>query len=103
MLAVGAKGVISVASNIIPRQIQQMVDAALNDKFSDAREIHLQHYDLFKVLFLEGNPMGVKTAMRLLGTDTGEMRLPCCEVTSATRTAIRIVLFNLGLIQDNIA
>jgi len=103
MMAVGAQGVISVATNIIPKQIRQMVDAALENNLTEAREIHLRHYDLFKALFLEGNPMGVKTAMQLLGRDTGEMRLPCCPVTPGTRTALRIALFNLGLITDNIA
>jgi 4-hydroxy-tetrahydrodipicolinate synthase len=100
MLAVGAVGVISVATNIIPKQIRQMVDAGLKGDFAEARQIHLRHFELFKSLFLEGNPMGIKTAMNLLGRDTGEMRLPLCEVSAGTRNAIRMALFNTGLISD---
>ncbi|HVX84224.1 MAG TPA: 4-hydroxy-tetrahydrodipicolinate synthase [Phycisphaerae bacterium] len=103
MLAVGAAGVISVASNIIPRQIRQMVDAARAQRLDEAREIHLRHFELFKALFIEGNPMGIKTAMNILGRDTGDMRLPLCEVAAGTRGLIKAALFNAGLIQDNLA
>ncbi|MCL2648199.1 MAG: 4-hydroxy-tetrahydrodipicolinate synthase [Phycisphaerales bacterium] len=103
MMSVGAVGVISVATNVVPRQVRQMVDAALANDFAEAREIHLRHLELFKALFIEGNPMGVKTAMQILGRDSGEMRLPCCEVSAATRSTIHAALFNLGLIQDNVA
>jgi 4-hydroxy-tetrahydrodipicolinate synthase len=102
-MSVGAVGVISVATNIIPRPIRQMVDAALANDFATARMIHLRHFELFKALFVEGNPMGVKTAMALLGRDTGEMRLPLCEVTAGTRNAIKSALFNVGMLQDNLA
>ena len=103
MMAVGAAGVISVATNIIPRQIRHLVDSALANDFAAARQIHQRFFDLTKSLFLEGNPMGIKTAMALLGRDTGEMRLPLCEVSPATRLAIKIALFNAGLLQDNLA
>jgi 4-hydroxy-tetrahydrodipicolinate synthase len=103
MIAVGAQGVISVASNIVPRQIRQLVDAALANNYDEARELHLRHYDLFKALFLEGNPMGIKCAMQLLNRDTGDMRLPCYPVSAGTRTTLRTALFNLQLLQDNLA
>ena len=103
MMAVGAAGVISVASNIVPRQIRQLVDAAASNNFPEARALHQRHWDLFKALFLEGNPMGIKTALQLLHRDTGEMRLPCCEVSAATRTTLRMALFNLALLQDTLA
>jgi 4-hydroxy-tetrahydrodipicolinate synthase len=102
-MSVGAVGVISVATNIIPRQVRDLVDAALANDFATARQLHQRHLELFKVLFLEGNPVGIKTAMALLGRDTGELRLPLCEVTPGTRAAIRKTLFNLGLLQDNLA
>jgi 4-hydroxy-tetrahydrodipicolinate synthase len=102
-MSVGAVGVISVASNIIPRQIRSMVDSALANDFAAARQIHQRHFDLFKALFLEGNPVGIKTALALLGRDTGEMRLPLCEVTPATRHALKTALFNADLLQDNLA
>jgi 4-hydroxy-tetrahydrodipicolinate synthase len=103
MMSVGAAGVISVASNLIPKQIRQLVDAAAHNRLDEARQLHLRYFDLFKSLFLEGNPMGVKTAMHLLGRDSGVMRLPLCEVTPGTRTAVRTALFNAGLVQDNAA
>jgi len=99
-MSVGAVGVISVATNIIPRQIRQMVDAALANDFAAARNIHHRHAVLFKSLFIEGNPMGVKTAMQLLGRDTGEMRLPLCEVSGPTRLIIRQALINVGILAD---
>jgi 4-hydroxy-tetrahydrodipicolinate synthase len=97
-MSVGAVGVISVATNIIPKQIRQLVDAALANDFAAARAIHLKHLELFKTLFLEGNPVGIKTAMQLLNRDTGEMRLPLCEPTAPARDAIRKALANLGLL-----
>jgi 4-hydroxy-tetrahydrodipicolinate synthase len=103
MLAVGAAGVISVATNIIPRQIRQMVDAALANDFNAARQVHGRFFELFKALFVEGNPMGIKTAMAILGRDTGEMRLPLCEVSAGARMAIKTALFNAGLVLDNVA
>jgi len=97
-MSVGAVGVISVATNIIPKQVRQMVDAALGNDFATARAIHLKHLELFKSLFLEGNPVGIKTAMQLLGRDTGEMRLPLCEPTAGTREAIKKALATLGIL-----
>jgi 4-hydroxy-tetrahydrodipicolinate synthase len=102
MMAVGAAGVISVASNIVPKQIRRMVDAFKEGEAAEAREIHLRHFELIKSLFLEGNPMGVKTAMHILGRDSGEMRLPLCEVSANTRGLIKAALFNAGMIQDNL-
>jgi len=100
MMSVGASGVISVASNIIPKQIRQMVDAALADDYAAARQIHLRYFDLIKALFIEGNPMGIKTAMAILGRDSGAMRLPLCDVTASARTVITTALFNAGLIAE---
>jgi 4-hydroxy-tetrahydrodipicolinate synthase len=102
-MSVGAVGVISVATNIIPREIRQLVDSALANDFAAARRIHQRYAELFKALFVEGNPMGVKTAMALLGRDTGDMRLPLCEVTPGTRAVMRKALFNVGLLQDSLA
>jgi len=102
-MSVGAVGVISVASNIVPKAIRQMVDAALANDFAKARAIHLRHFDLFKALFIEGNPMGVKTAMQLLGRDTGDMRLPLCEVSATTKLTLRQVLINLGMLAEGMA
>jgi len=101
IMSVGGVGVISVASNLIPKQIAQMVHAAEKGDFATAREIHLRHFELFRSLFIEGNPMGIKAAMQMVGRDTGDMRLPLWPASDACRTAIRAALFNCGLIVDN--
>ena len=102
-MAVGAVGVISVATNIMPKEIRTMVDAALANDFATARKIHLRNIELFKALFVEGNPMGVKAAMQMLGRDTGEMRLPLWEVSDGARRVIRNALTNVGMIAEGAA
>ena len=97
-MSVGASGVISVLSNVAPVEVSQMVRLALGGKWDDARAIHARFYGLTKSLFLDGNPAGVKAAMRLLGRDTGEMRLPVVEASETTRKAIETQLRQLGLL-----
>src|SRR5205085_6000448 len=60
MMAAGALGVISVASNFIPRAVRDLCDAALANDFATARKIHMRYFELIKSLFLDGNPMGVQ-------------------------------------------
>jgi len=104
LMAVGAAGAISVVSNIIPQDIRKMVDAAAANNFTLAREIHLRHFNLFRaIMSLEANPIGIKTAMALLGRDTGEMRLPMCEATASTRRIIQQALINTGLLAEGMA
>src|SRR5262245_8115173 len=76
MMSIGAAGVISVASNVVPKQIKQMVTHAREGQFAKAAEIHHRLFPFIKTLFLDGNPVGIKYAMKLAGTDTGELRLP---------------------------
>lgn len=103
MMAVGAVGVISVATNIVPAEIREMVDAGLANDFAKARQIHRRLYELFKVLFLDGNPVGIKAAMALLGRDTGELRLPLWEASATTKLAIRQTLVNTGMLAEGLA
>ncbi len=98
MMAVGAKGVISVASNIVPKQVRSMVDAAAAGDFATARKLHHKLFALCKALFIETNPIPVKTAMALLGRDTGEMRLPLCEIAPANREILKKALIQAGLL-----
>ncbi|MEX2671335.1 MAG: 4-hydroxy-tetrahydrodipicolinate synthase [Phycisphaeraceae bacterium] len=81
IMSLGGKGVISVVSNIIPDQIARMCHLALEGDFAEARKHHLKLFPLFKAMFVETNPIPLKTAMRLMGMDTGEMRLPLCELS----------------------
>jgi 4-hydroxy-tetrahydrodipicolinate synthase len=97
-LAVGAVGVVSVASNIIPREIADLVNSFLAGKSAEAREIHLRYYRLFKDLFIESNPIPVKTALNLMGYIASEFRLPLCEIGSGAKEKLRSTLSALKLI-----
>lgn len=92
ILALGGKGVISVAANIIPKQIAQMCAAALKGDFRKAQKIHLAHYHLFKTLFVETNPIPVKTALKMMGYIEAEFRLPLTSMTPKGITTLRRVL-----------
>jgi 4-hydroxy-tetrahydrodipicolinate synthase len=98
-MSVGASGVISVLSNVLPAEVATMVRLALDGKWTEARAIHARNYALTKSLFLDGNPAGVKAAMQLLGRDSGEMRLPIVEASDATRKIIEENLRALGALQ----
>ncbi|MCS7262005.1 MAG: 4-hydroxy-tetrahydrodipicolinate synthase [Aquificaceae bacterium] len=82
MMALGAKGVISVANNVMPREVKAMVDYALQGDFLKARELHYYLLDLFRVLFIETNPIPVKTACWALGMCEKEFRLPLCPMSA---------------------
>ena len=76
LMSLGAVGVISVAANLFPREVSEMVKLAGSAQWEAARKRHYKLYPLVKALFLETNPIPVKAAMKILGTDTGELRLP---------------------------
>jgi 4-hydroxy-tetrahydrodipicolinate synthase len=85
LMSVGAAGVISVAANIVPEMMVDLVDLAAAGDFANARDLHLKLFPLFKALFLETNPIPIKTAMSIEGTLNGELRLPLCEMTPGGR------------------
>lgn len=97
LMSIGAKGVISVISNLVPAQIKKLVKLALDGNFADARAIHHRLFLLTKALFADGNPAGVKHAMKLAGIDSGEMRLPLWEANESTRSAIAAEMKKLDL------
>ena len=76
LMALGGRGVISVASNVAPAAVSEMVGALLEDNFERGRELHYELLPLFRALFVETNPIPVKTAASLLGLCSDEMRLP---------------------------
>jgi 4-hydroxy-tetrahydrodipicolinate synthase len=92
MMALGARGVISVISNLIPRQMIEMVDAALSGDYSAARKLHFELLPLFKAVFMETNPIPIKTAMNLCGKPAGPCRLPLCEMNSNNVIALTELL-----------
>ena len=78
-IACGAKGVVSVASNLIPKTVVSLVAEAMNGRFREAREIHLENYQFFTDIFCEPNPVPIKTLMHLKGIiSSPEVRLPLC-------------------------
>ncbi|WP_461829692.1 4-hydroxy-tetrahydrodipicolinate synthase [Aquifex sp.] len=99
MMSLGAKGVISVANNIMPREAKELVDYALNGNFEKARELHYYLHDLFKVLFIETNPIPIKTACWMLGMCEKEFRLPLTEMSPENEQRLRETLkkYNLPL------
>src|SRR3954453_19644380 len=89
LMSIGATGVISVLSNLIPADVKAITKAAGMGNFKEAARLHLRLFPLMRTLFQDGNPVGIKYAMSLAGKDTGEMRLPLCEANEATKAAIR--------------
>ena len=98
MMVVGAKGVISVASNIIPREVSALVHAALDGDWETARKTHATYHRFFSSLFLESNPVPVKTALALMGRLTEEFRLPLCTMSPRNRAALEAALRDCGLL-----
>ena len=98
MMAVGAKGVISVASNAAPRQVADMTHLALKGKWEEARKLHLQYYPLFRDLFIDTNPIPVKAAMSMMGLIEEVYRLPLCPMEDSLKQQLRKTLQSLGLL-----
>lgn len=76
MISVGGEGVISVIANALPSEFSSLISAALSDDYVEARRINNHIYDLHKWLYIEGNPVGIKSAMEILGFCSNEVRLP---------------------------
>ena len=96
-LAVGATGVISVASNLIPKQVGDMVRAFRAGRAGEAEQIHRKLYPLFRDLFIEANPVPVKMAMARQGWMTEEVRLPLVPLQPQNRGRLEVVLEQFGL------
>jgi 4-hydroxy-tetrahydrodipicolinate synthase len=97
-MAVGAQGVVSVASNVIPREVSQMVAALAQGKPAHARKLHSRFYPLFKDLFLETNPVPVKAALSMLGICAEEYRLPLVPMSAKNRDTLRATLKTCGVL-----
>ena len=101
MLALGADGLISVASNEAPELMSRMVHAALDGRWDEARELHYRLLPLMDVNFVESSPGPVKAAMALMGLLEEHLRLPLVPVTEQTRGRVREVLTELGLLGES--
>jgi 4-hydroxy-tetrahydrodipicolinate synthase len=98
MASIGGGGVVSVISNIVPRRLVEMCNAAADGRSADAIAIHRELFMLCRAMFAETNPIPLKAALRLLSRDTGALRLPMCEASAETRTAVRKALATAGLV-----
>ena len=98
-MAVGAQGVISVASNVIPRPVAQMVKAYATGKTKAALKLHQQYYPLFKDLFLETNPVPVKAALVMMGLIEEEYRLPLVPMSEKNRETLRATMKAVGVLK----
>jgi 4-hydroxy-tetrahydrodipicolinate synthase len=98
MLAVGAIGIISVASHIVGKEIAEMVSAFHRGDVKKATEIHLRLLPIFKVLFITSNPAPLKYALGLIGQPAGKPRLPLVEPEDKEKEAIKKVMMGMGLI-----
>ena len=98
MLSVGGKGVISVAANIVPRDVAAMVNSFLEGNMDTARKIHFKLMPLFKAMFIETNPIPVKQSLVLMNMLEPEWRMPLCEPMPATVEKLKGVLKAQGLI-----
>jgi len=98
MMAVGAKGVISVASNVAPEPVSEMVHAALSGDWTKGREQHLKYYGLYTDLFLDTNPIPVKAAMCMMGLIEEVYRLPMCEMDNGLKEQLAETMRDLQLL-----
>ncbi|MBX3423046.1 MAG: 4-hydroxy-tetrahydrodipicolinate synthase [Pirellulaceae bacterium] len=99
MMSVGAEGAISVVGNIVPEDVIAMIGAALANDLAEARRWHHKLFPLCRdMLGLSTNPIPVKSAMRLLGRDTGQLRLPMTQLNQAEEGRLRTTLSEYGLL-----
>ena len=97
MMALGAKGVISVASNIIPKDVAKLCELCLNGDFKAAAAEHFRLADFFDKLFIETNPIPVKTAMNVAGMNVGKLRLPLVDMDPANLEKLKVSMRGVGI------
>ncbi|WP_017212986.1 4-hydroxy-tetrahydrodipicolinate synthase [Clostridium beijerinckii] len=98
IMSIGGIGVISVLANIIPSKVHEIAEKCLANKFKEALDIQLDTLSLANTLFLETNPIPVKTAMNLMGLDVGPLRLPLCEMDNNNEEILKAALLDYKLI-----
>jgi len=98
LMAIGAKGVISVTANIMPKEVKAMVVAIQEGRWDDARKMHLKLLEIHNTMFIESNPVPVKTAASLMGKCGATVRLPLVDMQPATLDKLKSVMKGYGLI-----
>ena len=99
MMALGAKGVISVASNIIPEVMIRMSHLCLENDFEAASKLQIEYMDLIDALFIEVNPIPIKAAMNLMGMEAGPLRLPLCDMAEKNLETLRQSMQRMNLLK----
>lgn len=100
LLALGAEGLISVAANEAPELMSQMINLALQGEWAKARDLHYRLLPLMEVNFIESSPGPVKAALAMMGLIEESYRLPLVPITEQSKTKVRSVLAELGLIKE---
>ena len=100
MMSLSAKGVISVAGNIIPEVMVKMTHLCLDNDFQAASRLQIEYTELIDALFTEVNPIPVKAAMDLLGMEAGALRLPLCDISEKNLRILRQAMSRTGLLQS---
>ncbi len=99
LIAIGARGVISVVANVAPRLVKALVASVLDGNMEEARSIHKMLYPISKTVFIETNPIPVKTALGMMGMIKPELRLPLCEMRPENEKKLKDVLKKLGVVK----
>lgn len=98
MMALGAKGVISVLSNIIPKETHDMCQLCLDNNFALAIEMQLKYLEVINDLFIEVNPIPVKAAMNMMGMPAGSLRMPLVDMSEANAAKLRDAMQRAGIL-----
>ena len=98
VLSIGGTGIISVVANIVPRDVADLVSAFEKGEIKKARELHYKLLPLIKAVFLETNPIPIKTAMGLLGMCEPDLRLPMCSMSENNLEKLKVALKDYGLL-----
>lgn len=98
MMSVGAKGVISVASNVVPAEMVALTHAVAGGDFARAFSIHTRLYRLFRDLFIDTNPVPVKAALAMMGKIEEVYRLPLCQLSASDSAKLHATLQELALV-----
>lgn len=103
VISLGGRGIISVASNVIPSEIAQMTQAALDDDWQRARTLHRKYLPLMQALFIESNPMPAKCLLAMMGRIEENYRLPMVSVKAETRAKLERIATEVGLLAERVA
>lgn len=98
MMSIGAKGVISVLSNVMPKETHEMTQLCLDNNCEEAARLQMKYLELINNLFIEVNPIPAKEAMNMMGMAAGPCRLPLCEMTDEHKAALRASLAKFNLV-----